>query len=60
MIPNIAEVVWADVVKGVNDKDKDKTEQELAEYFGSDKSETEDDADEVVIVESVNELQGKN
>ena len=59
MIPNMADTVFQDII--LNDKKgeavvTETNDQKLAELFGCDKSETEDDADEVVIVENVNGL----
>lgn len=61
MIPNMVDTVFQDIVENAEKEDTRKNDEtKLANYFGQPKSETEDDADEIVIVESVNGLQGKN
>lgn len=60
MIPNMVDTVFQDIIPA-DQKNEDvvvneTNDKKLAELFGCDKSETEDDADEVVIVENVNGL----
>lgn len=58
MIPNIVNTIFKDIIeKAQNENTRKNTEEALANYFGQPKSETEDDAEEVVIVENLNELQ---
>ena len=58
MIPNMAPIVFRDDIEAAEKLEKRKAqEKKLAEFFGQQKSETEDDADEVVVVENVDELQ---
>ena len=59
MIPNMVDIVFQDIVAADKQGEEvvnETNDQKLAKLFGCDKSESEDDADEVVIVESVNGL----
>ena len=57
MIPNMAPIVFHDEIEAAEKLEKRKAqEKKLAEYFGQQKSETEDDADEIIVVENPDEL----
>ena len=57
MIPNMATIVFHDEIEAGEKAEKKRTqEKKLANYFGCEKSETQDDADEIVVVENVDEL----
>ncbi len=57
MIPNIVNTIFKDIVEKAQDENTRKnTEEALANYFGQPKSETEDDADEIIVVENPDEL----
>lgn len=59
MIPNMVDTVFQDIIPADQKGEEvvnETNDRKLAELFGCDKSETEDDADEVVIVENVNGL----
>ena len=57
MIPNMAPIVFHDEIEAGERMAKRKAqEKKLANYFGCEKSETQDDADEIVVVENVDEL----
>ena len=57
MIPNMAPIGFHDEIEAGEKAEKKRTqEKKLANYFGCEKSETQDDADEIVVVENVDEL----
>lgn len=57
MIPNMAPIVFHDEIELAEKIEKKKAqEKKLANYFGQPKSETEDDADEIIVVENPDEL----
>ena len=57
MIPNMAPVVFHDEIEALKKLNtREKIEERLANYLGQPKSETEDDADEVIVVENPDEL----
>ncbi len=57
MIPNIVNTIFKDIVEKAQDENTRKnTEEALANYFGQPKRETEDDADEIIVVENPDEL----
>ncbi len=57
MIPNIVNTIFKDIVEKAQDENTRKnTEEALANYFGQPKSETEDDADEIIVLENPDEL----
>ena len=58
MIPNMAPIVFRDDIEAAEKLEKRKAQEEkMANYLGQPKTETEDDADEVIVVENVDELQ---
>ena len=53
----MADVVFREEIEAGEKAEKKRTqEKKLANYFGCEKSETQDDADEIVVVENVDEL----
>ncbi len=57
MISNMAPIVFPDEIEVAERMAKRKAQEEkMANYFGQPKTETEDDADEVIVVENPDEL----
>lgn len=57
MISNMAPIVFHDEIEEAERMAKRKAQEEkMANYLGQQKSETEDDADEVIVVENPDEL----
>ena len=53
----MADVVFREEIEAAERHEKKKAQEEkMANYFGQPKSKTEDDADEIVVVENVDEL----
>ena len=57
MILHMADVVFREEIEAAERYEKKKAQEEkMANYFGQPKSKTEDDADEVIVVENPDEL----